>query len=158
MTLPRSPLPYIIINVVLTGAFIAIELPLIWINGVEAIQFWVAMAWIFGIIASTFAFVRASRVVSQRGFVSTALWSILMGLVMPIGWTTVFHTPGAALSYILLPNAIGPLGMMLVYCVVLSAFPRASRLNWILGLIWSVLFFADAYLAISLKIYCCDWM
>lgn len=142
----------------LTAAFIAVELPLIWVNGVEGVRFWVAMAWIFGIMVSTFTFVRTSRVVANRSFVSTALWSILMGLVMPIGWTTVFHTPGAALSYLVFQNAVGPLAMAVVYCVVLSAFPRGSKINWVLGVIWSLLFFADAFLAIDLKIYCCDWM
>jgi len=48
--------------------------------------------------------------------------------------------------------------MTVAYCVILSAFPKGSRINWVLGVLWSLLFFADAYLAISLKIYCCDWM
>ena len=158
MTLPRSPLPYVTVNVVLTAICIAVELPLVWVNGVEGIRFWVAIAWIFGIMLSTFAFVRTSRVVANRSFISTALWSILMGLTMPIGWTTVFHTPGAALSYLVFQNTQGPLAMAVFYCVVLSALPKSPRLNLVLGGIWSLLFLVDAYLAISLKIYCCDWM
>jgi hypothetical protein len=154
----KSPFSYIVINAVVTAAFIAIELPLIWANGVEGVRFWVAIAWIFGIMSSTFAFVRASRVVAGRPFVTTFLWSLLMGLALPIGWTTVFHIWGDPLTFILFWNVLGPLAMTVVYCGVLSAFPRTSRLNWMLGLLWSVLFFADAYLAISLKIYCCDWM
>lgn len=157
MTLPRSPLPYIVVNVVLTAVFIAIELPLIWVNNAEAIQFWVAMTWIFGIIVSTFGFVRASRVGTDRGYISTALWAILMGLVVPIGWTTVFHTLGAALAYLVFQNTLGPLAITVLYCAIV-AIPRSSRVNWILGISLSLLFFADAYLAISLKIYCCDWM
>lgn len=157
MKLPRSPLPYIVVNVVLTVAFIAIELPLIWINGVEAIQFWVAMAWLFGVMASTFAFVRTSRVVANRPYLWTALWSAVMGLVLPIGWTTVFHIPGDPLTFILFWNVYGPLALTAAYCVIL-AIPRSSRINWIIGIVWSLLFFADGYLAISLKIYCCDWM
>jgi len=158
VTPPRSPLPYIIINVVLTAIFIAVELPLIWVNGVEGVRFWVAIAWLFGIMVSTFTFVRTSRVVVNRPFLSTALWSILMGLALPIGWTTVFHIWGDPWSFILYWNVRGALAMTVVYCVVLSAFPRSPRINWVLGVIWSLLFFADGYLAISLKIYCCDWM
>src|SRR5690348_13863421 len=154
----NSPFPYIAINVVVTAAFIAVELPLIWVNGVEGVRFWVAIAWLLAIMVSTFAFVRTNRVVANRPFWSTALLSIAMGLVMPIGWTTVFHIPGAALSYLIFRNTLGPLAMTVAYCVVLSAFPRGSRINWVLGVAWSLLFFADAYLAISLKIYCCDWM
>ena len=158
MTLPRSPLPYFVVNAALTAICIAVELPLVWVNGVEGIRFWVAIAWVFGIMVSTFAFVRTSRVVANRSFIWTALWSTLMGLVMPIGWTTVFHTPGAALSYLVFRNPVGPLAMGIVYCVVLSALPKNPRINWVLGVIWSLLFLVDAYLAISLKIYCCDWM
>ena len=158
MTPPRSPLPYIIVNVAVTAIFIAVELPLIWVNGVEGIRFWVAIAWLFGIMVSTFTFVRTSRVVANRSFISTALWSILMGLVMPVGWTTVFHTPGAALSYLVFQNTLGPLAMAVFYCVVLSLLPRSTKINWALGITWSLLLFADAFLAIDLKIYCCDWM
>jgi len=93
---------------VLTAIFIAVELPLIWINGIEGVRFWGAIAWIFGVMVSTFAFVRTSRVVADRPFLWTALWTILMGLVVPIGWTTVFHTPGAALSYLIFRNTLGP--------------------------------------------------
>lgn len=146
------------INAVLTAAFIAIELPLIWVNGVEGIRFWVAIAWIAAVMVSTFAFVRMSRVNENRPFISTALWSILLGLVVPVGWTTVFHIPGDPMSFILYWNVRGALAMVVVYCVVLSVFPRSSRINWVLGVIWSLLFFADAFLAINLKIYCCDWM
>ena len=153
-----SPLPYIAVNVVLTAVFIAVELPLDWRNGMLHIQFWVAMAWMFGIMASTFAFVRVSRLVAGRPFWVTALWAIVLGLVMPIGWTTVFHTMGAALSYLLFQNMVGPLAMMVVYCVVLAALSGTSLMNWTLGGIWSLLFFADAYMAISLKIFCCEWM
>ena len=155
--LPTSPLPYIIVNVVLTGVFVAIELPLIWVNGVEAVRFWVAIAWIFGDIVSTFVFVRTNRVVANRSYVSTALWAIAMGLVVPIGWTTVFHTPGAALRWLIFSNTLGPLAITVIYCVVLC-IPRGPRANWLLGIPWSLLFIADAYMAISLKIYCCDWM
>jgi len=154
----KSPFPYIVINAVLTAAFIAIELPLIWVNGVEGIRFCVAIAWLFGIMVSTFMFVRTSRVVENRSFLSTALWSILMGLALPIGWTTVFHISGDPLSFILFWNVWGPAAVAVTYCVVLSAIPRASRVNWVLGVIWSLLFFADGYLAISLKIYSCDCM
>ena len=147
----------VLVNVVLTAAFIAIELPLVWINNVEAIRFWVAIAWIFGIMVSTFVFVRASRVGAGRSYISTALWTLGIGLVVPIGWTTVFHTPGAALSWLIFQNTLGPLGVAALYCAALP-IPRSSRANWIFGITWSLLFFADAYLAISLKIYCCDWM
>jgi hypothetical protein len=158
VTLPRSPLPYIVVNIALTATFIAVELPLIWVNGVDGIRFWVAIAWLLGIMVSTFTFVRTNRVVADQPFISTALWSILMGLVMPIGWTTVFHIWGDPLSFILFWNVLGPLAMAVIYCVVLSVFPRSSRINWVLSVIWSLFFFADAYLAISLKIFCCDWM
>lgn len=153
----RSPLTYISINVVLTAACIAVELPLVWVSGVEALQFWIAVAWVLGIMLSTFAFVRSSRVVAKHSYVSTALWTIVMALVLPIGWTTVFHTPGAGLLWLIFQNTRGPLALAVVYCAVL-AIPRSSRANWLLGVPWSLLFFADAYLAISLKIYCCDWM
>lgn len=158
MTLPRSPLPYIIVNAVLTGGYIAIELPLDWVNGMLHVQFWVAIAWLFGIMLSTFEFVRTSRVVANRSVIWTALWSIVMGLALPIGWTTVFHIWGDPLSFILFWNVWGAFAIMVLYCIVLSTFPRASRLNLILSLVWSLLFFADGYLAISLKIFCCDWM
>lgn len=153
----KSPLLHIAVNVVLTAAFIAIELPLIWVNDTEATRFWTAMAWLFGVMLSTFAFVRARRVNAKRGYLSTVLWAVLMSLVVPIGWTTVFHIPGAALSYLVFQNAIGPLALTVVYCAVL-AIPRAPRANWVLGIPWSLLFFADAYMAISLIIFCCDWM
>ncbi len=158
MTLPRSLLPYVIFNAVLTAAFVAIELPLVWVNGVEAIRFWVAIAWLFGIMLSTFAFVRTSRVVAGRPFWWTALRSVALGLALPIGWTTVFHIWGDPLSFILYWNVRGALAIAILYCVGLSAIPRSPRINWVLSIIWSALFFADGYLAISLKIYCCDWM
>src|SRR5689334_19411902 len=106
----------------------------------EGVRFWVAIAWIFGVMVSTYASVRTRRVVADRPFLWTALLTILMGLVVPIGWTTVFHTPGAALSYLIFRNTLGPLAMTVAYSVVLSAFPKGSRINWALGVIWSLLF------------------
>mgnify|MGYP001247401122 CR=1 FL=1 len=156
MTERRYPFAFLWVDLALTVGFVALGSYLAGLQiDVRRLQFASSMLWLFGIMASTLLFVWRRRVRERRGFVQTAAASTAMAMVVPAGWTTVFHIPGDPLSFILFWNALAPAASTAVYCIGLAAFPRRPRAHAILASLWSLSFAAGMIAIVYLKWYCC---